>query len=488
VLLNPPTASSLWDTWLFYEDGVHHLFYLASTRLDRPWDSIGLATSTDGVHFEDQGKIIFKADDATYLGAGHTWKAGDTYYFNFSEDRNGTLEIFFAESDDLRTWRRIPAEESISRLDPRWYAEGTEFSAQRWDNIWVIEDEEGGYFGYVTAVAQDGPIGLRGTCASVSSPDGRVFTTGAPVIESGIWGDKLEIGGVERIGDHYYMLAAQAEIPLGLRRTAHHAQAAGGMYVLRADRKEGPFVLDPRQQPLLVSAPQHYTYFSRFYPCGDEMLSCHHAITPVRDIVNVYPKPGSYLAPLKKVVAIDGILSYAWWPGNEALKGRLLPTGLEHARGRGLSTAPQLGGDTVVFDAPAGGLLEIPVGHDLDKGIVLEATLSCAAHAELAGAGVLIETGGRWSGSLALADTDGVFSIGSYNGYAFRAADSKRVAAAGEAQRWRVLVRQSLVEYYIDDAFVQAFTLPEPPTGRLLFVAESAQVSVSDLRVWEMTL
>lgn len=490
MLLNPPTASSLWDTWLYYEDGVHYLFYLASTRLDRPWDSIGLATSIDGVHFEDQGKVIFKADDATYLGAGHTWKAGGTYYFNFSEDRNGTLEIFFAESDDLRTWRRIPAEESISRLDPTWYAEGTEFSAQRWDNIWVIDDGEGGYCGYVTAVAKDGPIGLRGTCASVTSSDGRVFTTGTPVIEPGVWGDKLEIGGVEKIGDYYYMLAAQAEIPLGLRWTAHHAQAAGGMYVLRADRKEGPFRLDPRQQPLLVSAPQHYTYFSRFYPCGDEMLSCHHSITPVRDIVNVYPKPGTYLAPLKKVVEHDGLLSYAWWPGNEALKGRPLAPALEHARGRGLSGPPGVRPAGATFDAPAGGLLEIPLALDLERGVVLEATLSADPHAApLSGAGLLIESAASpWAGTLALADSHGAFSTGSYNGYAFRAHDSKRLAATRPSQRWRVLVRGTLVEYYLDDAFVQAYTLPEPPGRRLLFVAESATVTVTDVRLWELDL
>ncbi len=488
MLLNPPTASSLWDTWLFYEDGVHYLFYLASTRLDRPWDSIGMATSADGVHFEDRGKVIFKADDATYLGAGHTWKAGEKYYFNFSEDRNGTLEIFFAESDDLLNWRRIPADESISRLDPNWYAEGTEFSAQRWDNIWVIDDDEGGYYGYVTAVAKEGPIGLRGTCASVTSPDGRVFTTGAPVIDPGVWGDKLEIGGVEKIGDQYFMFAAQAEIPLGLRWSAHHAQAAGGVYVLRSDSKEGPFELDPRQPPVLVSAPEHYTYFSRFYRCGDEMLSCHHSITPVRDIVNVYPKAGSYLAPLKKVQIDDGILSYRWWPGNEALKGRALPTGLEYAAGRGLTQAPTTTADSATFDAAAGGQLELPISYDLAKGIVFEVTLAVVAHdAPLSSAGLMIETGSPWSGSLAIADNSGRFSIGAYNSYAFRAADSKAVPA-GSSQRWRVLIKDTLVEYYIDDAFVQAFTLPESPTGRLVLIAESATVTATDVGVYEMTL
>jgi hypothetical protein len=490
LIFTPNILSSLWDTWLYYEDGVHYLFYLASTRLDRPWDSIGLAVSDDGVHFKDHGLVIYKATDAEFLGAGHTWKAGDKYIFNFSERRNGELEIFFAESDDLYNWTRIPDEESVSRLDPEWYAEGTEFSDQRWDNIWAIPDAGGeGFYGYVTAVAKDGPIGLRGTCASVTSKDGRVFTTGAPVIEPGVWGDKLEIGGVEKIGDSYFMFAAQAEVPLGLRWSAHHAQSAGGVYVLRSDKQEGPFELDPRQKPLLVSAPQHFTYFSRFYPMGDVMLSCHHTITPVRDIANIYPKPGTYLAPLKKVVVDDGILSFEWWEGNSALKGDRLPVSTRAGLGRGLASEATVTEQSLIFEANAGGQLAIAEHFDLDKGIVMEFDAVVSGHPQKrASAGLLIEHGGAWAGTAMVADTEGGFEIGSYNSYAFRAEDGKEFPVADSVQHWRVLIRQTLVEVYINDAFVQAYTLPVDGDGRVAFIAESASVEVSALSVWQMTL
>ena len=491
MLFVPSTLSSLWDTWLYYKDDTHYLFYLASTRLDRPWDAIGLAISSDGVHFADQGMVIFKAPDAQYLGAGHTWRAGDKYIFNFSECRNGTLEIFFAESDDLVHWTRIPTEESVSRLDPRWYAEGTEFSDQRWDNIWVLSDASGeGFIGYVTAVAKDGPIGLRGTCASVRSLDGRRFVTGAPVIDPGVWGDKLEIGGVERIDGTYYMFAAQAEIPLGLRWTAHHAQAAGGVYVLRSASQDGPFVLDPRQKPVLVSAPQHYTYFCRFYPAGEDMLASHHAITPVRDIVNFYPKPGTYLAPLKKVAVNDGILTFKWWAGNEALKGKWLAVDTNYLIGRGLCSEPGTRDGQIVFEAHAGGQLALPFHYNLDKGVVLEVLLSVVAHdAPYSGAGLLIESGSAWAGTLMVADNAGKFVIGSYNGYAFRAEDSKDIPpASATPQQWRVLIRGTLVEVYIDDMFVQAYTLPEAATGRLVLISEAGTVTAEHVCIWEMDL
>ncbi len=491
MLFIPSTCSALWDTWLYHRDGVHYLFYLANSRPDRPWDGIGMATSSDGVHFADHGLVVEKAPDAEYLGAGHTWKVGDTYVLNFSECRDGTLEIFFAESDDLLTWRRIPAAESTSRLDPAWYAEGTEISDQRWDNIWVVPDQDGdGYFGYVTAVAKDGPVGLRGTCASVRSQDGRRFVTGPPVVAPGVWPDRLEIGGAERIDDAYYMFAGLAEIPLGLRWASHHPQAVGGMYVMRSARQEGPFELDPRQQPVLVSAPDHHTYFTRFYPVGDEMLACHHSVAPSRHIATIRPKPGTYLAPLKSVVVSDGLLHLAWWQGNEALKGAELDTLLDHTEDRCLSAPAELDAGALVLEAPLAGQAAMPVSYDVRQGLVIEATMSASPYdARPAGVGLLIEGSTRWGGTAMVADTEGSFRIGETNGYTFRDRDAKQlVSGSAEPQRWRVLIRHTLVEVYVDDRLVQCYSMPEQPGGRLAFVAEAGTATVRDVHVWRMTL
>jgi hypothetical protein len=377
-------------------------------------------------------------------------------------------------------------------LDPRWYAaEGTTFSDQRWDNIWVLERDDGpGYFGYVTAVAKDGPEGLRGTAASVLSEDGRHFRAGPPVIPTGVWGDKLEIGSVERIGDAYYMLAAQAEIPLGLRWTAHHPQAVGGVYVLRSERLEGPFELDPRQRPLLVSAPQHYTYFARYCRTDDAILVSHHSITPVRDIVNVFPKPGSYLAPLKEVRCADRLLELVWWDGNHALAGADLPTLADAADGRALSRPLTTTDGRIEATAPAGGLICLPARYDLERGVMLEADLRVrAADRPIAGVGVFVEGQRAWSGTVLLVDTRSEFAIGPYNGYAFRAEDTKATPHDPTSPgRWRVLIRGTFLEVYIDERFIQSYTLPDAPGGRIGFVVESGEVSVENIRVRALTL
>ena len=38
------------------------------------------------------------------------------------------------------------------------------------------------------------------------SDDGRHFRAAPPVIETGLWGERIEVGAVEKIGDRYYML------------------------------------------------------------------------------------------------------------------------------------------------------------------------------------------------------------------------------------------------------------------------------------------
>ena len=177
MIFKPQIVARLWDTWLYYHDGTHYLFYLHRSRAGGGgYDGMSVATADDGVHFDDRGPIIHKAKDANWLGTGMVWRAGDQFMLNFSEERSGVQEIFFAESDDLLHWRRLPDEEYVCRSDPRWYAESPTFTKQRWDCIWVLPRDDGpGYIGFLTAVAKDGPPGLCGTAGCVVSADGRLL-------------------------------------------------------------------------------------------------------------------------------------------------------------------------------------------------------------------------------------------------------------------------------------------------------------------------
>lgn len=167
MLYKPPSVREIWDTWLYWHEGCHYLFTLHKSE-GEVWDGISLSTSHDGVHFEDHGIILRKRPDAKWLGTGSTWCVDGRFYLNFSEERDGVQSIFFAVSDDLLHWEIM--EENECALNERWYDTTPQ---GRWDCIWPLRMETGGYLGYLTARPLAGPVGS--TCASVgmvASDDG----------------------------------------------------------------------------------------------------------------------------------------------------------------------------------------------------------------------------------------------------------------------------------------------------------------------------
>jgi hypothetical protein len=490
MIFRPSIAACLWDTWLFYRDRIHYLFYLMNSRIDSNWDGIGVATSADGVHFKDHGPIIHKADDAVWLGSGMTWEVEGKYYLNFSELRAGHQEINIAESDDLLHWRRLPAE-YVSRLDPKYYNENPALTSERWDAIWVLPEENGkGYVGYLTAVAKEGPVGLCGTAGFVVSADGKHFNAAPPVIETGFWGDGIEVAAVEKIGSLYYMLIGVYQAPLGARHLSRLPAGECGMYVATSKTQYGPFRLQKDQQLLLGSSPSVYTYFARFYQFGSEILVNHHAIARTTAQKEFNAGPNVMFAPLKRAsVNENGILSLCWWPGNEALKGRQLPSELAQCTfSRGL-TAKQIQDDTLTFSAPANAFAYLPFHYDLEKGVVIEATLTLLSPTWLLSSiGLFVEGQPPGSGSVALIQSNDWFTIGPYNGFNFKSEDSKPIQAAiDKANHWRILIRGPYIEVYVDNSYVQSYTFTHPNSGRLGFVVEAGSAKVQSLKVWEMS-
>ena len=116
-----------------------------------------------------------------------------------------------------------------------------------------------------------------------------------PVIETGFWGERIEVGAVEKIGDRYYMLLGVGKShALGSRHLSDLLAGECGMYVLSSQSQVGPYRLDPGQRLLLGNSPKRLNYFARFYRCGDQLLLNHHTVPR-------QPGGESYFSPLKTV-------------------------------------------------------------------------------------------------------------------------------------------------------------------------------------------
>lgn len=483
MIYRPERVREIWDTWLFYEAGVHYLFTLHKSAGD-VWDGISLSTSSDGVHFQEIGVIIEKRPDAEWLGTGSTWKIGDTYYLNFSESRDGVQGIYFAESSDLITWRIM--EGNACHPDPRWY----DITPNgRWDCIWTVPLEGGGYVGYLTAVPLTNEPGRAGaSVGKVESEDGIHWRAAEPPAFH--WGDMppidlYEVGAVEWFDGYYHMMIGMGEDRLGNRQLWQEVGGQFGMYHFASEDPNGPFY-PVKEDFRLLCSPNMMTYFSRFYPHPEGMLICHHSCEKTDRDNHIY------LSPIKRARTDGRAMALYWWKGNEALLGSKSAADigaisfLYRARGVAfqrdetcLLMEDNVGGAAVKFaerfDPELGAALSFRFRVTPRAGRMGAVGVWCGHGAERTA--FLMETRGRTAiGPLSI---DGSFL-------------ARQVVASGcVAQVWQralVLMRRSLIELYLDDRLIQCYSLPRAMDGSFGLVLESAETQVCDVEYAQMTL
>ena len=439
-----PDSGAMWDTWLYLDNGTYYLYLLSGPG--GRWHGVALATSPDGVHWKEHGLVVRKAEGVTWLGTGSTWRSphyeqDKKFFMNFSEWRGPRQTIFFAESKDLVHWTRLGPEYEFKQ-DPRWYEPNG-----RWDCIYTIPRPGGGLFGYWTADPKGRPgVGFG------QSLDGVRWEA----LEPPQFVDKAphgEAGAVERFGDRCYLM-------LG---------AGGGMVTLVADQPQGPFRPAKKNYQLLHPGP---TYFSRFFPVPGGVLVNHHSISR---------QSGVYFAPLKRaVVDRDGTLRLAWWEGNEKLKHRAIPVTPAQAP---LPGAPAVFPLDPTFDVGQGVIVEGsikvpqsrpgPPGKGPDKQVGQSGLcVVCAG-----GQRIAIFVGPR-----------GVTQIGPLAGDGSGFTVEQRVdreMPVGTSARFRLLVKHSLLEFYLDDVLMHCYSLPDAASGRIGVVRSAQDAFVGEIRAWQ---
>ena len=63
-----------------------------------------------------------------------------------------------------------------------------------------------------------------------------------------------------------------------------------------------------------------------------------------------------------------------------------------------------------------------------------------------------------------------------------------RGISAEEGHTFRFLWRLNVLQLYIDDQFVQTFVVDRSPTGRVGVIAQNADVSLTNLAAWQMSI
>ena len=428
-----PESGILWDTWLHYHEGRYYLFHITGN-----WN-FALATSDDGVHWTEYGRVFRMGDDSDSFGTGQTWKSPnfehDQKFYMCLTERRPHESIFFAESVDLIHWSRL-SDECESVINTNWYK-----SNGRWDNIRNFARPAGGWYGCWCANPING-IGF----ALGETLDGKHWQALKPPIIEGNLG-QAEVAGLQKIGDKYYAM--------------YH----GGGMTLVADNLGGPYRKAAKNSNLLHTGN---TYFTCFCPHPDGLLVTHHSYGPQG---GRWPASSVYCGLVKKAVVDEqGTLRLAWWGNNEKLKHQPMDILLSRAQ------------------SPPGSPVLLDKTFDVDNGVVLEGTIRLPEVVPGNGPpatprGLYLDAENSQAAAI-LVGARGVTQFGTINpdGSGFKPTKTiDREMAFGKTVRFRLCLKHHLLELYLDDILIEVYSLPSQSTGRIGVIGGE---TVGDLRGW----
>jgi hypothetical protein len=509
-----PKQERMWDSWMLYHKDTFYLFHL-SVEINNPetgWNGYSLATSTDGIHWKEQGCAY---RDRRGIGSGYVYKS-PTFdrdgKFLMQITRAGNRTFSFAESDDLFHWKELGEKYDFSR-DLRWYS-----PQGRWDMMHVITRPGGGCFGYWTA----DPVGAVGFGFGESDDGVRWRALPPPVIdwdgEDVVSSGQAEVTSVDQIGDKYYAL---------LHTASGYNGDGSGAYVLVADNPAGPFRADRKAYRLFSTNAIPWKH-SGMWCCtcchtpNGVLVNNHHVTRgvekgPVKTPWWLAPGASIYLAPLKRaVVDRDNHLRLGYWEGNDKLKAlpvtlptdlnqstgnakwRSLPNGVEAAGARAVT---EIRPDENTSDVPRFSILMWPSKFVLNQGVVIEGTMTIPPRLNSwkGAAGIFIEEDDGSQGTAILNQTVrsaggdvvllGIGLVKKQDMKTWAPDDRVDTGISAGRAKFRLLLRGSLLEFYVNDLLARAYSLPERNySGRLGLIVAEADARFEDLRAWSMEL
>lgn len=272
-----------------------------------PGEGFGVAVSEDGVHFRDYGKQLDPSPQMTfYLGTGSVWKPLDY--------TDGYL-------CNYSEWRMHGKERRqqifFARSDDliHWQKCDEKYSLQIDSRYYSTEESKGARWDCINTLRM--PNGYYGYWTA--KPHGRIgvgfgkSTDGLnwtalppPVVEDCFDGREIESGSVTLHNGVCYMLVGCYS-------------GCSDVVIMTAPGPEGPFFKQRRSASIFANQERMHGYFARFFDSPEGTLVNFHVLLREE---NAWQRPYTYLAPLKLVdFDEEGILRLRWWHGNDRLIG-----------------------------------------------------------------------------------------------------------------------------------------------------------------------
>lgn len=492
------------DAVVFWHAGRFHLFAMytkdAESTSDLNYRNVWSAESEDGVHWRDLGCVI--EDTPFLIIAMAVHRVGDLFVMNHgSLGAEGAQNVIrFWHSRDLRHWSYAGADHDLYP-DTRWYARSSRLDCMA--VVRVARDGKTDWYGYAT-----GPGGFLRSHDGLrweGVPKPPIDWCGIQPPPAGTEEGSLEIGGCTEMDGRFYLAGGWFNT-MGM--------SGYGTFTLVADGPAGPFRPDPVTYRLCGNSVRWVALWARFCRTDSETLVNGYMYDGF-----TYERGRTWLPPLKRaVVDGHGHLRLGYWPGNEALKGR--PIDLNAAAAIPLleTATPSIGTGGIGFEAQpevdSRWRLEVPTALVLldaplpvEQGVVIEGTMEAhCRNPRVVSPGIgfyLEEIDGE--GTTILWEGFGLTRIGatrlSAKGATFTWDDVVGPGCAtpagivpGRVHRFRLLLRGTMFESYLDDLLVQTFNTTHQPDRpgrtprRLGLLVQNGIGSFGGLRAWRMNL
>ena len=504
-----PSIGGMWDPSLIVLKDTYYMLSMHYEELSK-WDGMWLAKSSDGVHWEDVGRVL--TGDLPICKM-FVYLVGDEIIVNHGSisGRPGTGNdtLRFYRSKDMMHWEHL----YDTHPDSEYYN-----PAERWDHMYVIKDN-GMYLGYVVAVPKKE---YHSAIGMMKSDDGIHFKAIAPpTIE---WGDVPEIkvlegGGCEKIGEKYYYIGGAP---------GYCNECGYGLFTFVADSPFGPFRPDADAFRLCGFSDlpgrvfiQNLAAFFRDKN-GDVLVS---------NAVEGGGPDRIFLLPVRRA-AVDenGHLHLAYWEKNELAKGRRIELSADCIKTIFASEPPDQGnkseftiGEHLIIKLQTATpsefqtsdfyrLLKIDQELDFHKGVIFEGEFSaekCRGSTEddvwpncwrKCNIGFTIMENDNIASAVVL-DVGDRYKRKSYiQKINYRNQDMEcitidvtgegcatlRGVSEKQSHSFKLFVRQNMYELYVDNMLVQTFVTLHGPAKALGILAENCRCEFQNLAIYEM--
>lgn len=434
-MLYKPEKGQFKDNCMIYSNGTYYLFSMYHKENSDKYNNIWLATSKDGIHFEDYGCVV--EDFSDYIWAMKVYRTEDAYYINSgSFSQNGKQAVLkFWKSYNLVEWEYVP-EMDIESPE-------LENEKIRLDCMNVVK-YNGKYYGYAT-----------GQYSFLTSDDGIHWTIHPANINYNPFPEyNVALGGFEvadciEIDGSFYMFCGGF---------GHLGMSGYGVYLYKSENPDGPFTPCLPYYRINGTSKRWVNMWERFF-IKDGIYLAHNYMYDGYS----YEKGNVYLPPLKQLKKTDQKLCLEWWNGNNTLYGDIYISYTSL-----IATSPEcsvLSSETDECNFSE----KIPLP---ENGTVIEAELTLAENSftEYSKGGIYLAEDEN-SGSAILFDTYGKCEIAYIKDNQIKFIDdtigfgstAPYYLESGKTYSIRILSKGGMFEIYVDDLYLQTFNNAHTP-------------------------